>query len=68
MLGAIKIRGPGIQDVFNLVREIRLLFSNQLENNQELNYENDERRENRREGMGRETFREKMRPAFNAEK
>lgn len=45
MLGAVKIRGPGIQDVFNLVREIKLLFSNQLENNQELNYENDERRE-----------------------
>lgn len=45
MLGAVKIRGPGIQDVFNLVREIKLLFRNQLENKQELNYENDERRE-----------------------
>lgn len=36
--------GPRIQDVVNVVRETKLLFKKQLEDNQELHCESDERR------------------------
>lgn len=44
-LGVVRICGPYTQDVFNLVRETKLLFKTQLEKNQGLSHESDERRE-----------------------